>query len=193
MAKRREKVHFFAIERGTRVIVPDESTFARVGKNGSKLWSLMGEKIEAAGLGHRDEVVAYGGIADNCTRIMRTCDEFNGANFVNCLDRVRRKYPEGAPLIMDNAARHKSGKVRKYPERNPETEVMCLPAAGPELSAIEEIWRQAKYGLITSEPREAADELRTAVSAFRDMPRQDLHLQASATQCLGRHNSQSAA
>ncbi len=80
----------------------------------------------------RDKAVAYGSIADNGTRMMRTCDEFGGARFANCLDRARRKYPEVALLIVDDAARHESEKARKYQEKNPEMGVPFLPSGGPE-------------------------------------------------------------
>ena len=153
-----------AKRRGKRIVVVDESIFGRVGKNGAKLWSLVGERIEVVREGYRDKVVVYGGIADNNTSIMRTYDKFNAANFVNYLAQLRRKYPEGVLLIMDNAVQHKSKKVRKYLERNPEMEVLFLPVARPELSAIEEIWRRAKYRLITSKYYKSSAELRTAVS-----------------------------
>ena len=67
-------------------------------------------------------------------------------------------------MSMDNASQHKTKKVRRYLEQNPDVRILYLPVARPELSAIEEIWGQAKHRLITSESYRTLDDLRYAVS-----------------------------
>ena len=67
-------------------------------------------------------------------------------------------------MIMDNASQHKTGKVRRYPEQNPDVRILYLPVARPEIGTTEEIWRQAKYRLLTSESYRTLDDLRRAVS-----------------------------
>ena len=51
-----------------------------------------------------------------------------------------------------------------YQERNPDVLLLYLPVARPELGAVEEVWRQAKYRLMTSEFYWMLDELKAAVS-----------------------------
>ena len=111
--------------------------------------------------GWRDKIVVYGSVPDDGTRQVRTYDRFNGANFVRYPEPARQKWGK-VLMIMDNAAQHKARKVRRYPEQNPGVRILYIPVARPELGAIEEIWRQAKYRLITSESCRTLDDLRRA-------------------------------
>ena len=82
--------------------------------------------------GRRDKIVVYGSIADNGTILMRTYDRFNGANFVRYLELARQKWGK-VLMIMDNASQHKTKKVRRYLEQNPDVRILYLPVARPEL------------------------------------------------------------
>ena len=104
-------------------------------------------------------------MADGGTRLMRTYDRFNGTNFVAYLEQARKKWGK-ILLIVDNAAQHKSKRVRRYPGQNPDVMVLYLPVAGPELSAVEAVWQKAKYGLITAEFYRTLDDLKAAVSEY---------------------------
>ena len=152
-----------AKRRGFRTAVEDESIFVNVGRDGSKLWAPAGGRVAAGRSGSRIRAVVYGAVADDGTRPMRTYDTFNAANFVRYLELARKKWGR-VMLIMDNAPWHKSKKVRRYPERTPDVMLLHLPAAGPELSAVEEVWRQAKYRLVTSEFYSTLDGLKAVVS-----------------------------
>ena len=79
------------------------------------------------------------------------------------LELARRKWG-GATTITDNAPRHKLRKVRRYPERTTDVLLLYLPVARPELSAVEEVWGQAKYRLITSEFYATLEGLKATVS-----------------------------
>lgn len=80
-----------AQKRNCRVVVQDEAMFVRLGKDGAKLWSPIGEKVTVERSGRRDKVVVYGAPADDGTGLMRTYDEFNAANFVKYLELARKK------------------------------------------------------------------------------------------------------
>ncbi len=67
---------------------------------------------------------------------------------------------------MDNAAQHKTGRVHRYLKKNPDVVLLYLPVARPELSAIEPIWKDAKYRLVTSAFYDTADHLKRAVSEY---------------------------
>ena len=158
-----KKVVSGAKRRGFRIAVEDESIFVNVGRDGSKLWAPVGSRVAVERSGSRIRVVVYGAVADDGTRLMRTYDTFNAANFVRYLGPARKKWGK-VLLIMDNASQHKSRKVRRYLERTPDVVLLYLPVARPELSAVEEVWRQAKYRLVTSEFYSTLDELKAAVS-----------------------------
>ena len=120
--------------------------------------------------GRRLFAVVYGTVAYDGTRLMRAYDRFNGTNFVAYLEQARKKWSK-ILLIMDNAVQHKSKKVRRYLEQNPDVMVLYLPVAGPELSAIKAVWQKAKYRLITAEFSRTLDDLKAAVSEyFRTCP-----------------------
>ncbi len=67
-------------------------------------------------------------------------------------------------MITDNASQHKTKRVRRYQEQNPDVRILYLPVARPESGAIGETWGQARYQPITSELYRTLDDLRRAVS-----------------------------
>ena len=117
--------------------------------------------------GRRDRIVVYGTLAEDGIRLMRQYERFDGQTFVRYLKEVRRKWGK-ALLIMDNAGQHKTKAVRKYLEEHDEVEILYLPTATPRLSAVESVWKDAKYRLVTSEHYETLEDLTHAVSeSFR--------------------------
>ena len=154
-----------AKRRGFCIGVQDESIFVSTGANGLKLWAPEGERVFVKRSGRRLFAVVYGTIADDGTRLMRTYDRFNSTNFVAYLEQARKKWGK-ILLIVDNAAQHKSKRVRRYPGQNPDVMVLYLPVARPELSAIEAVWQKAKYRLITVEFYKTLDDLKAAVSEY---------------------------
>ena len=154
-----------AKRRGFRITVQDESIFASAGRDGKKFWSPVGDRIEVERSGRRERVVVYGTIADDGTRLMRTYDRFNSANFVKYLEQARKKRGK-VLMVMDNAIQHKTSKVRRYLKKNPGVALLYLPAAGPELGAIEAVWKDAKYRQVTSAFYDTVDHLKRAVSEY---------------------------
>ena len=159
-----------AKRRGFTIVVQDESIFVRVGTNGRKLWSRVGDPVAVTRYGRRDRTVVYGALAEDGTRLMRQYEKFDGPTFVRYLEEVRRKWGK-AFLIMDNASQHKTRAVREYLKEHDGIEALYLPTATPELSVIEAIWKDAKHRLVTSEHYETLEELAHAVSEyFRTCP-----------------------
>ena len=64
---------------------------------------------------------------------------------------------------------------------------LYLPVAHPDLSAVREVWRQAKYRLITLEFYVTQDELMAAVSEHQDLRDQGRHLQVPHAQRVRRN------
>ena len=154
-----------AKRRGFRIVVQDESIFQRTGSNGRKLWSRINDRVRVPRYGSRGRIVVYGALADDGTRLMRTYDAFDAETFVQYLREVRRKWGR-ALIIMDNARQHKSRAADEYLEGCDDIGVLYLPVATPELSAVESIWKDAKYKLITSTHYDTLEDLKHAVSEY---------------------------
>ena len=154
-----------AKRRGFTIVVQDESTFLRTGTNGRKLWSRVGEPVAVIRHGRRNRTVVYGAHAEDGTRLMRQYGRFDGPTFVRYLKETRRKWGK-VFLVTDNAGRHKTKAVRKYLEEHGEVEILYLPTATPKLSAVESVWKDAKYRLVTSEHYETLEDLTHAVSEY---------------------------
>ena len=71
-----------------------------------------------------------------------------------------------AMTVIDNVVRHKTKKVRRCLKKNPGVVLLYLPVAMPELSAIEAVWKDAKYRLVTSAFYDTVDHLKRAVSEY---------------------------
>ena len=82
----------WAKRRGFAVAVQDESIFIRIGTNGRKLWSRVGEPVAVIRHGRRDRTIVYGTLAEDGTRLMRQYGRFDGPTFVRYLKEVRRKW-----------------------------------------------------------------------------------------------------
>ena len=80
-------------------------------------------------------------------------------------------------LVTDNAGQHKHREVRKYLEEHDGLEILYLPTATPKLSAVESVWKDAKYRLVTSEHYETLEDLTHAASEYFRMCsiRLDIH------------------
>ena len=119
-------------------MVQDESIFLRTGTNGRKLWSRVGDPVTASRHGKRDKTVAYGTLVEDGTRLMRQYGRFDGPTLVRYLKEVRRKWGR-ILLVTDNASQHKHREVRKYLEEHDGLEILYLPAATPNLGAVESV------------------------------------------------------
>ena len=154
-----------AKRRGFTIVVQDESIFLRTGTNGRKLWSRVGDPVTVSRSGRRDRTVVFGALADDGTRLMRQYERFDGPTFVRYLKEVRRKWGR-VLLVTDNASQHKHREVRKYLEEHDDVEILYLPTATPKLSAVESVWKDAKYRLVTSEHYETLEDLTHAISEY---------------------------
>ena len=147
------------------IVVQDESIFIRIGTNGKKLWSRVGDPVTVSRHGRRDRTIVFGALAEDGIRLMRQYGKFDGPTFVRYLKEVRRKWSK-VLLVTDNASQHKHRDVLKYLEEHDGLEILYLPTATPKLSAVESVWKDAKYRLVTSEHYETLEDLTHAVSEY---------------------------
>ena len=89
---------------------------------------------------------------------MRQYERFDGPTFARYLGTVRRKWGR-VLFVTDNASQHKHREVRKYLEEHDGMEILYLPTATPRLSAVESVWKDAKYRLVTSEHHGTREDL----------------------------------
>jgi len=159
-----------AKRRGFKIVVQDESIFLRTGTNGRKLWSRVGDSVTVSRHGRRDRTVVFGALAEDGTRLMRQYEKFDGPTFVQYPRKVRHKWGR-VLLVTDNASQHKHRDVKRYLKKHDGMEMLYLPTATPKLSAVESVWKDAKYRLVTSEHYETREDLTHAVSEyFRTCP-----------------------
>ena len=154
-----------AKKRGFTIVVQDESIFLRTGTNGRKLWPHVRDPVTVSRHGRRDKTIVYGTLAEDGTRLMRQYEKFDGPTFVRYLKEVRRKWGK-VSLVTDNASQHKHKDVLKYLEEHDGLEILYLPTATPKLGAVESVWKDAKYRLVTSEHYETLEDLTHAVSEY---------------------------
>ena len=115
--------------------------------------------------GRRDRTVVFGALAEGGTRLMRQYGKFDGPTFVRYLKEVRRKWGK-VLLVTDNASQHKHRDVLKYLEGHDGLEILYLPTATPKPGAVESVWKDAKYRLVTSGHYETLEDLTHAVSEY---------------------------
>ena len=154
-----------AKRRGFTIVVQDESIFLRTGTNGRKLWSRVGDPVTVSKHGRRGRTIVFGALAEDGTRLMRQYGRFDGPTFVRYLKEVHRKWGK-VLLVTDSASQHKRREARKYLEEHDGLEILYLPTATPKLSAVESVWKDAKYRLVTSEHYETLEDLTHAVSEY---------------------------
>ena len=155
----------WAKKHGFAVAVQDESIFIRIETNGRNLWSRVGEPVAVIRHGRRDRTVVYGALAEDEISLMQQYERFDGPTFVRYLKEARWKWGK-VLLVTDNASQHKHRDVLKYLEGHDGLGILYLPTATPKLSAVESVWKDAKYRLVTSEHYETLEDLTHAVSEY---------------------------
>lgn len=151
-------------KRGIPILIQDESIFINDVRLYRKEWSLRGERICVTSSGEHERIVVYGAIGED-TSLYRLYSKFNAETFVKFLEELRRKYGKFA-LILDNATQHGAIEVQEYiAEHRGEVILHYMPVARPELSAIEEVWRQTKRAIMTGH-HETFEDMCYALSEY---------------------------
>ena len=116
--------------------------------------------------GRHSKVVVYGAMATDRRRFFRTYDRFDGDTFLAYLKELRRHFGK-VNVIMDNASQHSTRNVNAFLAKNrKDIRVMYLPAATPELSAIEEYWHQPRRDVLVSEYYATFAQVRHTLSEY---------------------------
>ena len=89
----------------------------------------------------------YGVLGLDGEQFFRQYDKFNGDTFAEFLKEVKKEF-ERALMMVRRAPQHRAGIVGKTLRRMAGIRLAFLPVASPELSAVEECWRQSKRDLL---------------------------------------------
>ena len=79
--------------------------------------------------------------------MFRQYDEFTKDTFEDFLKQAVYKFKKIC-LIMDRAPQHRAKNIRKLVEKTDGLEIIFLPTATPDLSAIETYWRDLKKAVL---------------------------------------------
>ena len=158
---------------GFATVILDESFFIHDPATGRKYWSPRGEPIAMEYNGRHRKVVVYGAIATDGRRFFRTRDCFDSGTFLSYLKELQRHFGR-VHVIMDSASPRTSRVVVESVLDDCNIKTLYLPTATPELSAIEEYWRQSKRNILVSEYYATFEKMRHALSEYLRTSHTDL-------------------
>ena len=101
----------------------------------------------------------------DCRRFFRTYDAFDKEAFLLYLKELHRHFGK-INTIMYNASQHTAVDGIEFVAGSPGIMVMYLPVATPELSAIEEYWRQPRRDVLVSEYYATFVQMRHTLSEY---------------------------
>ena len=86
----------------------------------------------------------YGGITLDGQTCYMAADRANDRSFIRYLNKLKKQFGKTA-MIVDNAAYHSSGRIRRYLEKNDDfVKLIFLPSYSPFLNPAEWLWRSGK-------------------------------------------------
>ena len=97
--------------------------------------------------GSHSKTIIHGLITTDGRGMFRQYDEFTKDTFADFLMQAVYKFKKIC-LIMDKASQHRATKIRELVERTDGLEIIFLPTATPDLSAIETYWRDLKRAVL---------------------------------------------
>ena len=134
--------------RGWTVGIQDESVFVAEARPRKSVYSRKGKRPTITYGGDHSRTVVFGVITCDGRSLFKRYDRFTKDEFADFLRHVRLKF--GRTLIIaDRAPQHRAAAVREaLAEMKGRVELWFLPPGCPELSAIEEVWRQMKRAIL---------------------------------------------
>ena len=83
------------------------------------------------------------------SKTFRQYERFDSHSFIAYIEEVRKKFKKFI-MFVDRASQHRSKEVREYLQRDVDNvRVEYFPVGSPEFNAVEECWRQGKYGVLS--------------------------------------------
>ena len=134
------------------------------------MWTPEGKRPIVTVTGSHQKTCVFGTLTiDGKQLLFRQYKTFDQYSFISYLRELKRKFHK-LILFLDRAPQHcRSRKVRACLERNSDDMIVeYLPKGSPNLSAVEECWRQGKNDLLVSKyyPRFTNLNLKTAITNY---------------------------
>ena len=144
------------------------------------MWTPKGIRPIVTVTGSHQKTCVFGTLTIHGKQLFRQYKTFDQYSFISYLRELKRKFHRSI-LFLDRAPpQHcRSKRVRAYLERN-NHDVMTveyyLPKGSPELSAVEECWKQGKDDLLVSKYYPSFTNLKAAITNYYRTKRFNLNI-----------------
>jgi transposase len=131
------------------------------------MWIPKGKRPIVTVTGSHQKTCIFGTLTIDGKQLFRQYKTFDQHTFISYLQELKRKFHK-LILFLDRAPQHcRSKRVKAYIERNSDTMIVeYLPKGSPELSAVEQCWRQGKDDLLVSKYYPRFTNLKTAITNY---------------------------
>jgi len=164
------------IPEGFTVAVEDESIFIHDILI-RRMWTPEGKRPIVTVTGSHQKTCVFGTLTIDGKQLFRQYKTFDQDSFISYLRELKRKFHK-LILFLDRAPQHcRSQRVKAYIERNSDTMIVeYLPKGSPELSAVEQCWRQGKDDLLVSKYYPRFANLKDAITNYYRTKRFNLNI-----------------
>ena len=142
------------------------------------MWTPEGKRPIVTVTGSHQKTCVFGTLLTiDGKQLFRQYKTFDQDSFISYLRELKRKFHK-LILFLDRAPQHcRSQRVKAYIERNSDTMIVeYLPKGSPELSAVEQCWRQGKDDLLVSRYYPRFASLKDAITNYYRTKRFNLNI-----------------
>ena len=133
---------------GYTIGVQDESIFIADARPRKGVYTPKGVRAVYTYTGSHSKTAVFGMITTDGRGLFKQYDKSTKEEFVDFLKAAHEEFGK-ILMILDGAPQHRAADVKKaLKEMNGEVELEFLPPGCPDLSAIEELWRQMKHAVL---------------------------------------------
>jgi transposase len=164
------------IPEGFTVAVEDESIFIHDILI-RRMWTPEGKRPIVTVTGSHQKTCVFDTLTIDGKQLFRQYKTFDQDSFISYLRELKRKFHK-LILFLDRAPQHcRSKRVKAYLERNNNLMIVeYLPKGSPDLSAVEECWRQGKDDLLVSKYYPRFASLKDAITNYYRTKRFNLNI-----------------
>lgn len=129
--------------------VQDETIVIADARARRGVYTLKGKRAVYTYTGSHAKTVVFGLITDDGRSFFKRYDKFTKDEFADFLREAHAHFGKPIMMILDRAPQHKAKIIREtLKELDGAVELEFLPPGCPDLSAIEEVWRQVKHAVL---------------------------------------------
>jgi len=142
------------------------------------MWTPEGKRPIVTVTGSHQKTCVFGTLLTiDGKQLFRQYKTFDQDSFISYLRELKRKFHK-LILFLDRAPQHcRSQRVKAYIEGNSDTMIVeYLPKGSPELSAVEQCWRQGKDDLLVSKYYPRFASLKDAITNYYRTKRFNLNI-----------------